>query len=193
MKIGTKSLLFGVHQFFWHPLTVYRAWKRLYGRPSLRESVCSFVHDWGYWRAADIDGSMGRLHPESGARIIGLLFDDTHRDLVLLHSRRYAKARGAEPSKLCWADKLSIMYDPEWFYLLRARASGELDEYRNQAAAHIQVQQSDRAWLRWMKRRFAKSALLKSRSTRTRRPSFGKTRAESLVFARPSRRGATVE
>ena len=46
--------------------------------------------------------------------------------LVLLHSRRYAKVHGLEPSKLCWADKLSIMYDPEWFYLLRARASGEL-------------------------------------------------------------------
>ena len=93
MKIGTKSLLFGVHQFFWHPLTVYRAWKRLYGRPNLRESICIFVHDWGYWRAGDMDGSIGGLHPEVGARIIGRLFDDAHRDLVLLHSRRYAKGR----------------------------------------------------------------------------------------------------
>ena len=67
MKIGTKSLLFGVHQFFWHPLTVYWAWKRLYGRPSLREFVCIFVHDWGYWRAGDMDGAIGGLHPELGA------------------------------------------------------------------------------------------------------------------------------
>jgi hypothetical protein len=158
MKIGTKSLLFGVHQFFWHPLTVYRAWKRLYGRPNLRELICIFVHDWGYWRAGDMGGSIGRLHPELGARIIGCLFDDAHRDLVLLHSRRYAKGRGLEPSKLCWADKLSIMYDPDWFYLLRARASGELDEYRHQAAYHIPIQQSDRAWLRWIKKRFTKLA-----------------------------------
>ena len=185
MKIGTKSLLFGVHQFFWHPLTVYLAWKRLYGRPSFRESVCIFVHDWGYWRAGDIDGEIGCLHPESGARIIGRLFDDAHRDLVLLHSRRYARAHGSEPSKLCWADKLSIMYDPEWFYLLRARASGELYEYRNQAATHIQIEQSDRAWLRWIKRRFAKTALLKSRIMRTQRASFGKTRSESSLLARP--------
>jgi hypothetical protein len=158
MKIGTKSLLFGVHQFFWHPLTVFRAWKRLYGRPNLRESICILVHDWGYWRAGDMDGSIGGLHPELGARIIGRLFDDAHRDLVLLHSRRYARGRGLEPSKLCWADKLSIMYDPDWFYLLRARASGELDEYRHQAGYHIPIQQSDRAWLRWIKKRSAKSA-----------------------------------
>lgn len=27
MRIGTKSILFGVHQFIWHPVTVYIAWR----------------------------------------------------------------------------------------------------------------------------------------------------------------------
>ena len=32
MKVGTRSLLFGSHQFMLHPLFVAIAWRRLYGR-----------------------------------------------------------------------------------------------------------------------------------------------------------------
>lgn len=173
MKVGTKSLLFGVHQFLWHPLTVYWAWARLYGRPDLRELVCILIHDWGYWGSAEMDGASGARHPELGASIASKLFNHEYRDIVLLHSRRYARGCGLVPSKLCWADKLSIVYEPEWFYLLRARASGELDEYRKQATTHISVEQSDLVWLRWIKKRFAKSALSNAPrpSSRTRRSS----------------------
>ena len=165
MKTGTKSLLFGVHQVFWHPLTVCRAWTRLYGCPTFREMLCIVIHDWGYWGAAEMDGADGAGHPELGASIAGKLFDAVHRDLVLLHSRRYAKEHGLLPSKLCWADKLSIAYDPEWFYLLRARASGELHEYRRQAQSWVPLEESDRSWLRWIKARFTKSAVAQRRKS----------------------------
>jgi len=47
MKVGTKSLLWGVHQIFWHPLTVTLAWRELYKKwPSWKEFVCIFIHDW---------------------------------------------------------------------------------------------------------------------------------------------------
>lgn len=164
MKVGTKSLLVGVHQILWHPFTVYRAWKRLYGRPTVREAICILLHDWGYWGSSEMDGSTGVRHPEVGAAVVGILFGDAHRELVLLHSRRYALEHGRDPSKLCWADKLSIVYEPNWFYLLRARASGELDEYRRQALNWIGPDKSDREWLLWVKRRFAKAALMESRA-----------------------------
>ncbi|MDA8336045.1 MAG: hypothetical protein M0Z41_13860 [Peptococcaceae bacterium] len=55
-------------------------------------------------------------------------------------------------SKLCWADKLAHAYDPAWWYLLRARATGELHEYRAEAAAagHVPVTATDREWYSWL-------------------------------------------
>lgn len=159
LPVGRRSLLWGVHQFLWHPITVARAWIALYGRwPTWREAVCIVIHDWGYWFTSNMDGEEGERHPEFGARIAGRLFGRKYHDLVLYHSRHYVKrenerrTRWAElknaclaaigktsirmepamvkPSPLCWADKLSICYDPPWFYLLRARLSGEIKEYR---------------------------------------------------------------
>ena len=70
---------------------------------------------------------------------------------------------GATPSKLCWADKASILFEPEWFYLLRARASGELAEYRDKAAWRVRIEESDGKWFQWLKRDLAKAALAKAR------------------------------
>jgi len=159
MRIGTKSLLFGVHQVLWHPITVYLAWRKLYGSPTARETFCILVHDWGYWRSADIDGESGVNHPKLGAKIVGHLFGNSYRDLVLLHSQRLARKLGVEPSKLCWADKASILFEPAWLYLLRARTSGELMEYRSHAARWVALEEPDRKWFTWLKRRFVKSAL----------------------------------
>lgn len=129
-----------------------------------------------------MDGPTGTRHPELGAEIAAGLFGKTHGDLVLLHSRRYAKDRGLQPSKLCWADKLSILFEPEWLYLLRARASGELAEYRKQATAYVPIESSDRAWLRWIKRRFARSVLAKARTrSSTPRRRSGANAAEAPV------------
>lgn len=148
MKIGTKSLLFGVHQFIWHPLTVYWAWKQLYGRPTWKEVICIILHDWGYWGKSDMDGPEGTLHPVGGAWIAGKLLGHEYEMLCLLHSRSYANEIAQTPSKLCWADKMSIKFEPAWWYLLRARLSGELNEYRQVAskAGVVPLTASDKEW-----------------------------------------------
>ncbi len=156
MKVGTKSLLFGVHQFIWHPITVLLAWRKLFGRPGWREVVCIIIHDWGYWGCPNMDGEEGEKHPELGARIAGRLFGEKYHDLCLYHSRHYARTAGAEPSKLCWADKLSIRYEPWWLYLPRAFLSGELFEYRRVAGSYLPEDRKHREWFRWVKSRLVK-------------------------------------
>ena len=156
MKVGTKSLLFGVHQFLWHPITVLMAWWKLYGRPGWREVVCIIIHDWGYWGSPNMDGEEGEKHPELGARIAGRLFGEKYHDLCLYHSRHYTRTAGAEPSKLCWADKLSIMYEPWWWYLPRAFMSGELFEYRRVASSYLPMDRKHREWFMWVKSRLVK-------------------------------------
>lgn len=147
MKVGTKSLLFGVHQFAWHPWTVARAWRNLYGRwPNLDEAICIFVHDWGYWGSPNMDGDEGRKHPEVGAAWAFILVAFRHwvcfrseecmgeyamlaENLALHHSSHYARLSNSPTSPLYLPDKASILYEPRWFYLLRARLSGEVREY----------------------------------------------------------------
>lgn len=80
MKIGTKSVLFGAHQFLIHPLFVAAAWWRLYGFPrDPRLWVAFFIHDLGYIGKPNMDGPEGEAHPELGARIMGELFDGCRR------------------------------------------------------------------------------------------------------------------
>lgn len=151
MKTGSKSLIFGVHQFFWHPVTVWLAWVKLYGDfPSWRETVCIILHDLGYWGCSEMDGLDGELHPYVGANIAGYLFGIEYEDLVLRHSRTLCKNLNVQPSKLCWADKLSMEFDPTWFYLIRARFSGELKQYREMAdrSGFIPKEAPDHCWHR---------------------------------------------
>lgn len=76
MRIGTKTLLFGSHQFLIHPLFLAAAWTKLYGFPwDPRLWVAFFVHDLGYWGKPNLDGAEGDTHPELGARIMHRLFD----------------------------------------------------------------------------------------------------------------------
>ena len=171
MNVGTKSLLFGVHQFLWHPWTVGRAWRVLYNRwPTFYEWVCIFSHDLGYWGCPDMDGECGKDHPIKGARIAASLIyrlhkfrlavqhpfrwsrDPQYREgavfystlrargafrLCVGHSRHTAKQRKESPSELCWPDKLSIEFDPKWFYRLRGWLSGETLEYVKNAKSSI--------------------------------------------------------
>ena len=148
MKTGTKSLFFGVHQFLWHPILVFIAWTKLYGLPSFREAVCIFIHDWGYFGCESMEGVDGSDHSRVGAEIAEGLFGIDYYRLVLFHSRHFARKWNRHPSKLCWADKLSFAYEWRWFYLLRARASGELAEYRALAAYSgvCPREASDDAW-----------------------------------------------
>lgn len=154
MKVGTRSLLFGVHQFIWHPITVFLAWRELYGTPTWKELICIIIHDWGYWGKPNMDGPEGERHPTWAAEwaLEHLdLFSTEYYWLCMLHSRHYARSYGKDPSRLCWADKLSMKYDPWWFYLPRAWLSGELCEYRDRSArnGYVERHASHREWYAW--------------------------------------------
>lgn len=138
MKIGTKSLLFGVHQVFLHPLFVFAGWVKLYGLPNWKELICIIIHDWGYWGCGDMDGIQGSHHPYWAADIIsmnigleGFEFNPKSKYywLCLLHSRFLSKRLEMKPSKLCWADKLGSALYPPWLWVLFGTLTGEIKEY----------------------------------------------------------------
>jgi len=129
MTTGTKSVLFGYHQFLLHPLFVAAAWTKLYGFPfDPRLWLAFFVHDLGYWGKPKMDDVDGETHPEFGAKIMRIFGQKWH-DLVLYHSRFYSLKAGRKYSKLCVADKLAYMYYPVWFNVFLVTLSGEGKEY----------------------------------------------------------------
>lgn len=134
--VGTRSLLFGAHQFVLHPFFLLLAWWKLYGFPyDPRLWVAFMVHDWGYFNLRDMDGEDGQTHPELGGRIMTRLFGQAWGDFTRLHSRYYAKREGREASPLCAADKLVLLITPSWIYLPMVQATGEANEYRALYAA----------------------------------------------------------
>lgn len=146
MNIGTKSILFGVHQFLIHPIFVAIGWTKLYGFPiDPRLWVAFFVHDLGYWGKPNMDGPEGEQHPFLGAIIMEALFGIKWMSFTLYHSRYLAKKHEANYSRLCCADKLATAYVPTWFYLLQANLSGEVHEYMN----HGRTAAMERGQWRW--------------------------------------------
>lgn len=163
MKVGTKSVLFGAHQFAIHPWFVLWAWWKLYGFPrDPRLWVAFIVHDLGYIGKPNMDGDEGEAHVFGGASILGWLFDfdrwgaswfgrSVGRAIARVwgqkppggspswycfsfyHSRFMAKRYGTNVSQLCYADKLAIALTPAWLYLPMVRATGEIDEYMRMA------------------------------------------------------------
>ena len=76
MTVGTKSVLFGAHQFMIHPWFVAWGWWMLFGFPwDPRLWLVFFVHDLGYLGKPNMDGVEGEGHIWAGARIMGV-FDD---------------------------------------------------------------------------------------------------------------------
>lgn len=167
---GTRSILFGVHQFLWHPWTVARAWRSLYGKwPTFNESVAIFCHDLGYWGKPNMDGPQGQTHPEGGAELASKIVYRTMRlrgygpayslyaanhifELSLFHSTHYSQRRSMPTSALYLPDKACVLFDPPWFYLLRARLSGELKEYVNNERIKTGHHFTEKEWLiqyRW--------------------------------------------
>lgn len=135
MRIGTKSLLFGVHQFILHPFFVLWAWWIIYKKfPCLHELCAIITHDWGYWGLPNMDGAEGETHPERSAdmwyRLKKIpLFALSVRYEIRAHSRFNAARHGIPLSKLFRADKLAVALYPTWLYLLLANLSGEIKEY----------------------------------------------------------------
>lgn len=151
MNTGTKSLLFGVHNFFIHTLFTTIAWRRLYGRwPSVREFVCIIIHDIGYWQSPNMDDERGQRHPEYGAALAKRWFGQSYADLILGHSRYYIKKFGVPTSLLLAADKLGNAIMPWWLYIPLARLSGEIKEYRQLSLKlnGLPLSASDREWHR---------------------------------------------
>lgn len=169
MKIGTKSLLIGAHQILWHPFTVMLAWRELHGKwPDWRTAVCIFIHDLGYWGCSDMEGEEGQNHPYLAAQLALQYLDDpndlilnhVYADFCLFHSRTLAARFSRTPSPLCWADKLSVKFDPWWFYLFRVYLSGEIYEYRKEAAdaGLFPLSRSDKDWYLWAQERMIRKA-----------------------------------
>jgi len=130
VTVGTRSVLFGVHNIFIHPITVGIAWWKLYGPPfDPRLWIAFLVHDLGYLGKSSVEGPIGETHVELGARIMSVLFGASWGEFCRRHSRYYARSRGLRISRLCVADKLAFVLTPAWLYLPMARASGELAEY----------------------------------------------------------------
>lgn len=158
MKVGTKSVLFGAHCWFIHPLFLFIAWWKLFGFPkNPRLWVAFLVHDWGYWGKEKMDDEDGERHVILGANIMRSLFEtDTswvYDDMLwgwvksnkvrmnrfwyffcLCHSRHYSKIVGIQYSPLCVADKLATALEPKWLYIPRVILSGEVKEYMEYAS-----------------------------------------------------------
>lgn len=130
MKIGTKSILFGAHQFILHPALMFVAWWKLFGFPwDPRLWVAFVVHDLGYWGKPNMDGPEGEDHALWGADLMGRMFGEEWRKFTLFHSRFMAQRHGAEVSKLCLADKMVIVLHPKWLYMIQTTLSGEIFEF----------------------------------------------------------------
>jgi len=142
MKRGTKSLLFGCHQFIIHPVFVYRAWIILYKKlPNFWETVCIVIHDWGYWGCPNMDGPEGEGHPFWAERFFWRLWClhiisgkqlQRYGDLCRLHSAAAINNSyddDLEPSELYYADKLGTVLMPPWLWVGLGRLTGEIDEY----------------------------------------------------------------
>lgn len=131
MRMGTRSLLFGAHQFILHPLFVLAGWVRLYGWPKRWQIYLAIlVHDWGLWGSPNMDGPEGARHPELGGRLMTALCGPEWGSFTRRHSRRYARLEGLETSQLCHADKLggtAMVWLP--LYVALVRLTGEYREY----------------------------------------------------------------
>lgn len=149
LSLGTKTLLFGVHQVFIHPFMVTVSWIILYkSLPSWRELVCIFIHDWGYWGKADLKGRQGDMHPLLGARIAKTLFGPKFEMFILGHSTFFCKRMAIPCSKLMAPDKYWHCIIPYWFYWILAAPTGELRHYRdlNHARQVANPDVSDAEW-----------------------------------------------
>lgn len=162
MRIGTRSVLYGYHCWFLHPLFVALGWFKLHGFRRVKigvrhaersvedgplvmmhrdvlTSLCDprlwcafFLHDLGYWGCPNMDGDEGERHPFFAHGVMNRLFGAPWGTFCLYHSRFLAKREGEQPSLLCAPDKLAIALYPLWLFVLLVSLTGEVHEYMRQ-------------------------------------------------------------
>lgn len=166
MEVGTKSVLFGVHQFILHPVLVTWAWWILYHEwPKPHQWAAIITHDLGYWGCPNMDGLEGENHPTHVAfwwfKHFGRFGDKVAKE-VLGHSRFHAAQSGVPLSKLFRPDKLSTALYPRWLYLLLASLSGELEEYMGlcDGGKYSDLSVSPKTKLQWLIEIQAHTALM---------------------------------
>lgn len=152
MKLGTKSLLFGCHQFILHPLFTFTAWSKLYHGskppPLFPRILACIIHDWGYWGCPTMDGNCGDQHSVWGANAIyRLTKDNWWYEELLCHSRFFARRMNMTPSTFCWVDKLSTAIMPSWLWATLAYISGEGWEYLENPMYEIHRPADKRTWV----------------------------------------------
>lgn len=126
MKIGTKTLLFGLHQFMLHPALMLIAYIKVFKTcPSLLEIVAIIVHDWGYFGKEGIDSKGGEYHPYLGAKICRLLFGPKGWDFCIGHNDEVRLKEGVARSRLYTVDKYYYILIPVWLHRLLGDISGE--------------------------------------------------------------------
>lgn len=115
--------------------------------------VAFMIHDLGYWGKPNMDGPEGERHPEWAGRKMKEWFGEPWGQFTLYHSRFYAKRNNAQPSALCFADKLAIVYTPSSLYLRLVTWTGEVDEYMANAGRMMEgaTALTPQQWLRDVK------------------------------------------
>lgn len=142
-RTGSRSLIFGCHQFIIHPIFVAYAWLRMYGvphRPWWKWALVFAVHDWGYWGCAKMEGVCGDNHVILGTKIAyRVTRDSASAHEVMYHSRFFAALHDETPSMLCWADKAGTALYPSWLWAFLAYLSGEGAEYMANSKYEIHI------------------------------------------------------
>lgn len=125
MTEGTKSLLFGCHQFLLHPLYIILAWHKLYkGWPRPWQLVCIFLHDVGHLGKDYLsDFEQKKNHWQLGAKIAFVLFGEEAYWFVRWHSKS-SNGSTWRPNKLFWTDKYSRLITPWWLCRLCCKVEG---------------------------------------------------------------------
>jgi hypothetical protein len=128
MTEGTKSYLFGCHQFLIHPIIVVLAWQELYKRmPKFWELVCIFLHDVGHVGKEYLTYyEEKKKHWKMGARIAYKLFGLKGFHFIAGHTSQSGYPR----TRLYWADKYSWTIAPRWWLRLNDKIEG-FDSNRN--------------------------------------------------------------
>lgn len=129
MRIGTRSLIFGLHSFFVHPILMLAIFKKVVGRRAdFVEIVCILIHDIGYFGKPNMDGVEGNLHPYAGAKLARFLFGDRGWRLCVGHNDEVREVEGLPRSVIYAVDKYFYVVIPVWLQKALGIMSGEYKE-----------------------------------------------------------------